>query len=112
MPEKNASEDEIWGPKGYFFAESGTHNWSELAGVVAKEAHKQRLIGSSETKELDVELAKKRHGFESLSWGLNSKGRAKRAAKYLGWQPTHPSLVETIPDAVRSIAQERNSRGQ
>lgn len=108
LPEKNAAEKEIWGPKGYFFAENGTHKWSDMAKAIAKEAHKQGLIQSSEAKNLDFEVAKKRHGFESLSWGLNSKGKARRARKYLGWQPKHPSLVESIPEAVRSAAQRRS----
>ena len=107
-PEKADVEEEIWGPKGYFFAENGTHKWSEITRIVAKEAHKQGLIKSDETKELDPEMAKQKHGFEALSWGLNSKGQAKRARKYLGWQPSLPSLVDTIPDAVRFEAQRRN----
>lgn len=111
LPEKNTDEREIWGPKAYYFAENGTHKWSEITKVVAKEAHKQGLIPSSEAKELDVEVAKERHGFESLSWGLNSKGKARRARKYLGWKPSYPSLEETIPEAVRSEAQ-RRSKGQ
>lgn len=107
LPEKNSNEKEIWGPKGYHFAENGTHKWSEMAKIIAKEAHKQGLIQSGEAKKLDVEVAKERHGFQSLSWGLNSKGKARRARKYLGWQPNHPSLEETIPEAVRSEGQRR-----
>lgn len=107
LSEKSSVEDEIWGPKGYHFAENGTHKWSAIAAVIAEEAHKQGLIPSSETKQLDAEVAKERHGFQALSWGLNSKGKAKRARKYLGWQPSHPSLEETISEAVRSEAQRR-----
>jgi nucleoside-diphosphate-sugar epimerase len=108
LPEKNRAENEIWGPRGYHFAENGTHKWSAIAEVIAKEAHKQGLIQSSEAKQLDVEVAKEKYARELFSWAFNSKGKAKRARKYLGWQPSHPSLEETIPQAVRFEAQRQN----
>ena len=46
---------------------------------------------------MDVEEAKELAGFEAISWGLNSKGVAKRARKYLGWTPTGRSLRDEIP---------------
>jgi nucleoside-diphosphate-sugar epimerase len=94
-------EEEIWGPKGYFFAENGKHKWSEISTLIAKEARKQGLIDSDETKVLDVDEAQKKLGFQALSWGLNSHGEAKRARKYLGWKPESPSLEEWLPEAVQ-----------
>ena len=44
--------------------------------------------------------ASKAAGFEALSWGMNSKGYAKRARKYLGWKPKGRSLKEEIPEIV------------
>ncbi|KAM0286896.1 hypothetical protein ACHAO9_008021 [Fusarium lateritium] len=94
-------EQEIWGPKGYFFAENGKHKWSEISTLIAKEARKQGLIDSDETKVLDVDEAQKKLGFQALSWGLNSRGEAKRARKYLGWKPESPSLEEWLPESVQ-----------
>lgn len=109
LAEKNSrAENEIWGPKGYHFAENGTHKWSAIAEVIAKEAYKQGLIQSSEAKELDLEVAKEKYSYPLIWWGSNSKGKAKRARKYLGWQPNHPSLEDTIPEAVRLEAQRQN----
>jgi hypothetical protein len=51
------------------------------------------------------EKAKEKAGFEALSWGLNSKGFAKRARKVLGWKPTGKSLKECIPDIVDGEAE-------
>ncbi|CAG2010430.1 unnamed protein product [Fusarium graminearum] len=97
----NENEQEIWGPKGYFFAENGTHKWSAISTLLAKEAKKQGLIDSDETKVLDVDEAQEKLGFQALSWGLNSRGDAKRARKYLGWKPESPSLEEWLPEAIQ-----------
>jgi hypothetical protein len=49
--------------------------------------------------------ASKQAGFEALSWGLNSKGYAKRARKYLGGKPKARSLKDEIPDIVDGEAE-------
>ncbi|ENH66072.1 hypothetical protein FOC1_g10000329 [Fusarium oxysporum f. sp. cubense race 1] len=99
--DKQSDEQEIWGPKGYFFAENGKHKWSQISALIAKEAKKQGVIDSDETKVLDVDEAQKKLGFQALSWGLNSRGEAKRARKFLGWKPVGESLEEWIPESVQ-----------
>lgn len=106
--EKQSDEQEIWGPKGYFFAENGKHKWSQISALIAKEAKKQGVIESDETKVLDVDEAQKKLGFQALSWGLNSRGEAKRARKYLGWKPEGESLEEWIPESVQIEAKRLN----
>ncbi|KAF5686297.1 nucleoside diphosphate sugar epimerase [Fusarium circinatum] len=106
--EKQSDEQEIWGPKGYFFAENGKHKWSQISALIAKEAKKQGVIDSDETKVLDVDEAQKKLGFQALSWGLNSRGEAKRARKYLGWKPVGESLEEWIPESVKIEAKRLN----
>ncbi|KAL9565606.1 hypothetical protein ACKAV7_009788 [Fusarium commune] len=104
----HSDEQEIWGPKGYFFAENGKHKWSQISALIAKEAKKQGLIDTDETKVLDVDEAQKKLGFQALSWGLNSRGEAKRARKYLGWKPVGESLEEWIPESVQIEAKRLN----
>ncbi|KAH7180320.1 hypothetical protein DER46DRAFT_619850 [Fusarium sp. MPI-SDFR-AT-0072] len=106
--ENQSDEQEIWGPKGYFFAENGKHKWSQISALIAKEAKKQGVIDSDETKVLDVDEAQKKLGFQALSWGLNSRGEAKRARKYLGWTPVGESLEEWIPESVQIEAKRLN----
>ncbi|KAF5633829.1 nucleoside diphosphate sugar epimerase [Fusarium tjaetaba] len=106
--EKQSDEQEIWGPKGYFFAENGKHKWSQISALIAKEAKKQGVIDSDETKVLDVDEAQKKLGFQALSWGLNSRGEAKRARKFLGWKPVGESLEEWIPESVQIEAKRLN----
>ncbi|TXC04536.1 hypothetical protein FocTR4_00000173, partial [Fusarium oxysporum f. sp. cubense] len=106
--EKQSDEQEIWGPKGYFFAENGKHKWSQISALIAKEAKKQGVIDSDETKVLDVDEAQKKLGFQALSWGLNSRGEAKRARKFLGWKPVGESLEQWIPESVQIEAKRLN----
>ncbi|KAF4969183.1 hypothetical protein FSARC_3559 [Fusarium sarcochroum] len=106
--EKHDDEQEIWGPKGYFFAENGTHRWSDMSSLIAKEANKQGVIDSDKTKTLDPEEAKEKLGFEALSWGLNSRGEARRARKYLGWKPEGKSLEDWLPESVQTEARRLN----
>ena len=94
-------DDEIWGPKGYFFVENGEHVWTELAERIAKEAEKARYVGRLEKQDLSKQAALDQAGFEAVSWGLNSRGKAKRARKVLGWKPTRPSIFEESVNIVK-----------
>lgn len=99
---KNA-DPEVFGPRAYYFIESGTHVWSEVAKWIAEEAHRQGYLPAPLTKEATVEevLQSTRAG---ITWGLNSKGKAERAPKYHGWKGKGQSLKEAIPDVVSSEA--------
>lgn len=102
-PKQSASE-ELWGPKGYFLAENGHHVWGEVSAAVARAAKSDGFIDTDQVQPMGLEDAKKNGGFEAVSWGLNSKGFAKRARKFLGWKPQGKSLLEEIPDIVRAEA--------
>lgn len=103
---KSSNEAELFGERGYFLVENGHHVWGEVSKEVGKAAHKAGYINTEEVEAMSVEEAKGAGGFEALSWGLNSKGFAMRAAKYLGWKPKGASLEETIPDIVEGEAKE------
>jgi nucleoside-diphosphate-sugar epimerase len=94
---------ELWGPKGYILTESGEHVWGELAEAVGRKAEEMGLVkGKLEKKPLDKDRALEVAGFEAISWGLNSRGKAERAQKVLGWRPTANSLVEEIPNILKA----------
>lgn len=42
-------------------------------------------------------------GVATVSWGLNSKGEARRAGRYLGWDP-HAKL--TLRDAITDLVRQ------
>jgi hypothetical protein len=70
--------------------------WGEVSKWIAEDAYKKGYIKTTELKPMDPE----KDGMQGLTWGLNSKGFAKRARKYLGWSPKGKSLKDLIPDIV------------
>jgi hypothetical protein len=98
-------DPEIWGKKGYYFVSSGDHQWKELATWVAEEAHRQGYIPESKTQSVTFDDVIKNGYKAGAAWGINSKGEAERARKFLGWEPKAPSLKETIADSVTLEAQ-------
>lgn len=99
---KRELDTELFGPKGYFLAENGHHIWGEVSKQVAEEGYKQGFIKTKEVIQITLDGAREL-GMAALTWGLNSKGHAKRARKYLGWNP-RKRLKDEIPDIVASEA--------
>ncbi|OQE36798.1 hypothetical protein PENCOP_c011G04123 [Penicillium coprophilum] len=95
------TDDGLWGSKAYYLAENGEHCWGELAQATAETAVKLGYLPEVKTEALDPDSAKEYAGYESLSWGMNSRGRSQRAREILGWNPSGPSLLEELPEIVR-----------
>lgn len=100
---KNLSND-LWGNNGYYFTENGFHVWGDLARTVAQTAYEKGYIPAAEVEPMNKDEAMEIAGFQLVSHGLNSKGKARRARKFLGWQPKERSLAEEIPTIVDSEA--------
>lgn len=96
------TDDGLWGAKAYYLTENGEHVWGELAQATAEAATKLGYLPEAKAESIDLESAKKYAGFESLSWGMNSRGRAQRARALLDWKPYRPSLLQELPTVVRS----------
>ena len=95
------TSDELWGAKGYILTENGEHVWGDLARTVASQAAKMGYISNPKEGSLDKDEAIQQAGFEAVSWGLNSRGKAERAKKYLGWQPVKPPIEDEVPDILK-----------
>lgn len=91
----------LWGPEAYYIAAADEHRWSDVARRIAQLAVEKGWIPTVETEALDHETAVKVAGYEAASWGLNSRGRARRARKLLGWKPTGPSVEEELPNILQ-----------
>ncbi|CAG8970805.1 hypothetical protein HYALB_00001592 [Hymenoscyphus albidus] len=104
LEHKPELDPHLWGKEGYFLVENGHHVWGQVSKQIGEVAFEKGYIKEKSVKPMGVEEAKEFAGFEALSWGLNSKGFAKRARKYLGWGPKGKSLSEEIPDIVDSEA--------
>ncbi|CAG7919391.1 unnamed protein product [Penicillium olsonii] len=87
----------LWGADAYYLTENGEHYWGELAVATAEAAAKLGYIPEAKAEPIDLESAKKYAGFESLSWGMNSRGQARRARNILGWKPSRPSIEDELP---------------
>jgi nucleoside-diphosphate-sugar epimerase len=99
---KQKDADGVWGESAYYLAENGEHRWGEVAKQIADCAADLGYIPEAAIEKIsNAEDAKLLAGFESLSWGMNSRGRARRARKLLGWNPSRPSLEDEIPNIVK-----------
>ncbi|KIX07954.1 uncharacterized protein Z518_02608 [Rhinocladiella mackenziei CBS 650.93] len=96
------TNDEIWGAKGYMFTENGEHIWAELSRAMADKAKRLGYISDLEEYSVGKDEAMELAGFEAVSWGLNSRGKAERAKKYLGWKPTRPSIEDSIVEILEA----------
>ncbi|GAB7349815.1 hypothetical protein MBLNU459_g0523t1 [Dothideomycetes sp. NU459] len=93
-------EPATWGPQGYYFCEAHELRWADAAQAVAAAAHRAGYVESADVKRYDAEAVKELNPLGALMWGSNSRARALRARKLLGWTPKHESLEEVIPGAV------------
>ncbi|EPS34760.1 hypothetical protein PDE_09724 [Penicillium oxalicum 114-2] len=99
-----------WNDEGYYFAEDGSFIWGDIQREIAKQAHVQGFIDSPDAKELDIEAVNKISPTAHYAWGSNSRGRAIRARKLLGWEPKMPKLIDMIPEIVALEARDLGLR--
>lgn len=102
--EAKKNNTEIFGPHGYFLAEHGSHRWADVAQWIAEEASRQGYLPEALTKTASLKEVTFMDGAATPSYGLNSKGVAERARKYLDWQPKGAQLKDTIPELVKKEA--------
>lgn len=103
---KRDTSEELWGAKGYILTENGEHVWGDLARRVGQDAVRLGYISEAPEEALGKDQAIDQAGFEAVSWGLNSRGKAERAKKFLRWKPSRVSIEEEVPD----ILKEENER--
>lgn len=104
----DGGKDALWGIEGYYFAENGEHIWGEVSQAVASAAHEQGFIPSDEVVVVSVDEANNLSPWGAVLWGTNSRCRAIRARKALGWEPNGPSLKDEIPEIVKGEATRLN----
>jgi hypothetical protein len=92
--------DATWGNEGYYFAEDGEFMWGSICKAITMDAYKKGLIPSGDVKELSLEEAEKiDNGFPYMI-GSNSRCKALRAKKLLGWSCRQRRLIDEVPDIV------------
>lgn len=100
----NGGGSATWNDEGYYFCEAGDLVWGDVARQVAKSAHKQGFIKEDQVKEYTADEVKNISSFGPALWGCNSRCRAVRAGKLLGWKASSPSLKEEIDATVLAEA--------
>ncbi|VUC20944.1 unnamed protein product [Clonostachys rosea] len=93
-----------WGPSGFYFAENGDFSWKVIAERIAAEAKLRGLIVNEAVEGLSAEESDKVWEFSSFLLGTNSRGRASRARKILGWRPEQAGIFDDIAAVVASEA--------
>jgi hypothetical protein len=74
---------------------------------MGKKASELGLVeGELKEQALEKEKALQQAGFEAISWGLNSRGKAERARRLLGWKPSRGAIEESV-EAILKDEKER-----
>lgn len=93
-----------WNEKGYYFAENGSFKWRNVLERIAQIAKEKGLIGSDETPSLTADELTALHPYALYLWASNSRGKAVRAGKVLGWKPEGRSLKDELDTIVEGEA--------
>jgi len=89
-----------WGKDGYYFTENGEHAWGDVSKAIATAFHEQGFIPADDVVAMSGDDANQLRSYGALLWGSNSRGRALRARKLLGWSPKGNAINDEIPEAV------------
>jgi nucleoside-diphosphate-sugar epimerase len=93
-----------WNEDGYYFSETGTFAWGDIGKAITEIAHEKKLIDTNEIDTITTDDADKLLPMGSYLWGTNSRCKAQRASKLLGWKPQEKSLMDLLPEIVEGEA--------
>ena len=97
-----------WNDEGYYFSETGTFVWGDIARAIAKVAHDKKLLDTAEVDVITADDADKLMPKGSYLWGSNSRCKAQRASEVLGWKPQQKSMKDLLPDIVDGEARKQD----
>lgn len=100
-----SKNEKLWNHNGYYLVENGEHSWAELAHLMGQTATKLGLVEKKlEAQKLDKDKSIEQAGFEAVSWGYNSRGKAQRARELVGWTPKESSIEAKVDEILRDEA--------
>ncbi|KIX04973.1 uncharacterized protein Z518_05845 [Rhinocladiella mackenziei CBS 650.93] len=100
----------VWNQNGVYFPENGKLSFGDLSKNIVPEARKQNLLETEEIEEITAEEANSLSAHAAATWGTNAILTSSRAQAQLHWSPSGVSLLEEIPEIVRSEAKAIVSR--
>ena len=89
-----------WGNEGYYFTENGEHAWGDAAKAIASATYTQGFIPSDDVVAMSGDEVNQIRSHGAILWGANSRCRALRARKLLGWSPKSKAINDETPKAV------------
>lgn len=123
----SGEKKELWGTDAYYFAENGgavsfshiywlplnqltnlVKVWGDISAKTVQILHSKGLIKDTNIEKLSQEDSAKIIPYGPHVWGQNSRSRAIRARKLLGWTPKQRSLEDELPIAVDYEVQRLN----
>lgn len=99
-----------WGAEAYYFTESGELAWGDVARTVAKHLYAAGALSTDEVDTLNAEQAAEIHPLIAGSVGMNSRSRASRARKVLGWEPRVVDFADSLKEAVQVNLEAKQTR--
>ncbi|EWY79801.1 hypothetical protein FOYG_17090 [Fusarium oxysporum NRRL 32931] len=88
-----------WNDEGYYLAENGSYIVKEMLTFAACIGFDKGLLQSPEVAFLSPDEANRILPYAHIMLGANSRGRAFRAKRLLGWSPRNPSFEDEIENA-------------
>lgn len=98
----SGGENADWGKTGYYFASSQEASQLDVAKAAGKILTKHGLIQQEEPKQLPIDqvdamMESRRYpGMGRYMFAANSRSKAERAARLLGYEPKAPNIWETM----------------
>ncbi len=89
-----------WNEYGYYSPETGSFSWGNIARAIARVAHERNFISTAGVDKIFAEEADRLITMGGYLWGTNSRCKAHRASRVLGWKPQQKSLMELLSSAI------------
>lgn len=112
----NGGSDAEWGLKGYYFCSSQEASQYDIAVAAGKVLKKLGVVQDEQPKQRSVEEVAGmlgQYGVKDIAlymYAANSRTRADRAEKVLGYKPQAPSIWESLEGDLRACYEDKKVR--
>lgn len=105
-----------WGKEGYYFCSSQEATQCDMAAAAGKILKQHSVLQSAEPKQCSLEEVDgmlSNYGLKGIAlymYAANSRTKADRAAKVLGYQPSAPSIWKTMEADLLAYKNDQQAR--
>ena len=114
-------EENIWGPKAYYFASSGEISFAEFMEEMVRVLKEYGIVENEGIRQIDVHQGAKASGATgeeqaadswamhiAIGFGIDMRCRSSRAGR-LGWNPKEPGVVNTLEEVLSKFPKGKSS---